>query len=492
MDTSLDVRTGFMVLGVLALASAAGCYATLRASLHRGNLLWLASGLSFGAGALLLAFRPSIPPILSFELAHVCLVGGLLGQALAMRQEGRPRLRQGGHILWLGVGVPLLSAAVFAGVRRLDVVWGIAYFALATGVGALMVVLAAWRVWRTSRQRGAAIIALTFALLVIALVGRLGGAILGDVADPAFAPGLNQLVMLAAAFFTLVLGQVGYLGLQFERIAKGRVATARQAAVMTERARQTQLREAALHDLVEERNQLIQHLARHETASDLARFAMDLPHQLSQPVCATKLNVEEVLVRLAQAGTDAEVMKALHAVDASNDRVQQLLQQLRILLAHHDARDHRDLDLGALVAQTVPILQGSFRDQAVALEVTPARAPTGVHANPTQLQQLLLILCTNALTQVQAMRAPDTSAWVRVEMSAQEREVHLTVRHCGQGPRQADRPSERIDVGLAIATRIAQAHGGLLSPVEGQAPGAGGFRLSLPLRVPLPLSAAAG
>jgi signal transduction histidine kinase len=492
MDTSLDVRTGFMVLGVLALASAAGCYATLRASLHRGNLLWLASGLSFGAGALLLALRPSIPPILSFELAHVCLVGGLLGQALAMRQEGRPRLRQGGRILWLGVGVPLLSALVFAGVRRLDVVWGIAYFALATGVGALMVVLAAWRVWRTSRQRGAAIIALTFALLVIALVGRLGGAILGDAADPAFAPGLNQLVMLAAAFFTLVLGQVGYLGLQFERIAKGRVATARQAAVMTERARQTQLREAALHDLVEERNQLIQHLARHETASDLARFAMDLPHQLSQPVCATKLNVEEVLVRLAQAGTDAEVMKALHAVDASNDRVQQLLQQLRILLAHHDARDHRDLDLGALVAQTVPILQGSFRDQAVALEMTPARAPTGVHANPTQLQQLLLILCTNALTQVQAMRAPDTPAWVRVEVAAQAREVHLTVRHCGQGPRQADRPSERIDVGLAIATRIAQAHGGLLSPVEGQAPGAGGFRLSLPLRVPLPLSAAAG
>lgn len=489
MDTSLDIRTGFVVLGVLALASAAGCYATLRASLHRGNLLWLASGVSFGAGALLLALRPSIPPILSFELAHVCLVGGLLGQALAMRQEGRPRLRQRGHILWLGVGVPLLSAAVFAGVRRLDVAWGIAYFALATGVGALMVVLAAWRVWRTSRQRGAAIIALTFALLVIALVGRLGGAILGDAADPAFAPGLDQLVMLAAAFFTLVLGQVGYLGLQFERIAKGRVASARQAAVMTERARQTQLREAALHDLVEERNQLIQHLARHETASDLARFAMDLPHQLSQPVCATKLNVQEVLVRLAQAGTDAEVMKALHAVDASNDRVQQLLQQLRILLAHHDARDHRDLDLGALVAQTVPILQGSFRDQAVVLEMTPARAPAGVHANPTQLQQLLLILCTNALTQVQAMRAPDTPAWVRVEVSAQDREVHLTVRHCGPGPRQADRLSERIDVGLAIATRIAQAHGGLLSPVEGQAPGAGGFRLSLPLRVPLPLSA---
>ena len=32
MDSSFDVRTGFLVLGILAAASAAGCYATLRAS----------------------------------------------------------------------------------------------------------------------------------------------------------------------------------------------------------------------------------------------------------------------------------------------------------------------------------------------------------------------------------------------------------------------------------------------------------------------------
>ncbi|MEY4712038.1 MAG: hypothetical protein RIS88_1488 [Pseudomonadota bacterium] len=485
MDTSFDVRTGFVVLGILALASAAGCYATLRASLHRGNLLWLASGLSFGAGCLLLASRGSIPPILSFEVAHASLVGGLVGQALAMRHEGRLRLRQGRAILMLCVGLPLLSTAVFAWVRHLNLVWGIAYFALAAAIGSLAVSLTAWRVWRAARQRGAAIIVLTFALLAVGLVGRIAGAILGDAADPAFAPGLNQLVMLAAAFFTLVLGQVGYLGLQFERIAKGRVATARQAAVLTERARQTQLREEALHDLVEERNQLIQHLARHETASDLARFAMDLPHQLSQPVCATKLNVEEVMARLANAGADPEVMKALRAVDASNERVLLLLQQLRILLAQHDARDYRPVDLGALVAQTVPILQGSFRDQAVTLEVVPARVSACVHASPTQIQQLLLILCTHALKQVQdSARVPDALAWVRLELTVEAGEAHLTVSSSGPGLREGDRSSARIDVGLAIATRIAQGHCGILSPVDGEAPGAMAFRLSLPLNAP--------
>ncbi len=485
MDTSFDVRTGFMVLGILAIASAAGCYTTLRASLHRGNLLWLASGLCFGAGGLLLALRGSIPPILSFELAHASAVAGLVGQALAMRQEGRPRLRQGGRIVLLCFVVPVLSSCLFAYVRRLDAVWGVVYFSLAVGLSALAVVLVALHLWRAGRQRGAAIVALTFAVLAVAMVGRMAGAILGDAADPAFAPGLNQLVMLAAAFFTLVLGQVGYLGLQFERIAKGRVATARQAAVMTERARQTQLREAALHDLVEERNQLIQHLARHETASDLARFAMDLPHQLSQPVCATKLNVEEVLVRMTSGGADPEVIKALRAVDASNERVQELLQQLRILLAHQDARDHRDVELGGLVAQTVPILQGSFRDQGVALEVVPAAGPACVHASPTQIQQLLLILCTGALARVQAgARTPDAPAWVRVELTLEGGEAHLTVRNSAHTPREGDRPSERIDVGLAIATRIAQAHCGLLSPIEGEAPGVSGFWLSLPLNAP--------
>jgi len=380
---------------------------------------------------------------------------------------------------------PLLSAAVFAWVRRLEVVWGVAYFAGAVGVGAFAVVLASVRVWRTGRQHGAAIIALTFAALAAAMVVRVLAVLFGETAEPAFAPGLNQLVMLAAAFLTLVLGQVGYLGVQFERIAKGRVATARQAAVMTERARQTQLREAALHDLVEERNQLIQHLARHQGASDLARFAMDLPHQLSQPLCASKLNLEEVLARMASGHTDPQVLQALHAVDASNERMLQLLQQLRILLATHDASDHRDVELGALITQTVPILQGSFRDQAVALEVVPARVPVTVHASPTQIQQLLLILCVNALTLLQAeMRAPGAASWVRLRLVVQGDEAHLSVENCGSGRTSGERLSERIDVGLAIATRIAQAHGGVLATVPGEGPGAWAFRLSLPLDTP--------
>ncbi len=481
METVFDVRTGFLLLGILAAASAAGGYATLRASLHRGNLLWLASGLCFGAGGVLLALRGSIADVLSFELAHGSVVAGLLGQCLAVRQEGRPRLRQGRRTLGLVVGVPLLSVVAFAGVRRIDAVWGIVYFAMAVGVSAASVVTVSLRLWRRGGHRGAAIIALTFGVLTAAMAGRVVGAFYSVWDEPAFEPGVNQFVMLAAAFFTLVLGQVGYLGMQFERIAKGRLATERQAAVLTERARQTQLREEALRELVEGRNQLIQRLARHESASELARFAMDLPHQLSQPLCASKLNLEQVMDRLAASHPDPDVLQALKAVDASNDRVLQLLQQLRILMAHHDASEHRELELGALIAQTVPILQGSFRDRGVALEVVPAADPVWVHASTTQMQKLVLILCVNALTLLQAApRDPAVPPSVRIALGLQGDEVLIVVEDSGPGSPRPQPPAERIDVGLAIATRIAQAHRGLLSAADGSRPGATAFRLSLP------------
>lgn len=106
----------------------------------------------FGAGGLLLALRPNLPALLSFEVAHASMLAGLMGQAMAMRQEGLPRLRQGSSVFLLCVVLPLLSAAIFAWVRRLEVVWGVAYFASAVGVGALTVVLTSVRVWHTGRQ----------------------------------------------------------------------------------------------------------------------------------------------------------------------------------------------------------------------------------------------------------------------------------------------------------------------------------------------------
>ncbi len=483
MGSGFDVRTAFMLLGVLAAASALGGYATLRPSLHRGNLLWLISGGCFGAGGVLLALRGAIPDLLSFELAHGALVGGLAGQALAIHQEGRPRLRQGGRTLLLAVVLPLVSVGVFAVVRRVDVVWGVAYFALAVGVGCVAVVVTALRLWRSSGQRGAAIVALTFGVLAAAMVGRIASVLYRSSSEPAFEPGLNQMFMLVAGYLTLVLGQVGYLGMQFERIAKGRVATAREAAILAERARQTQLREEALRDLLEERNQLIQSLARHESASGLSRFAMDRPHELSQPLCASKLNLESVLARAEGGGFDPGVLGALRSIDSSNDRLEQQLQQLRILLATHDASDHRPIELEPWVRRTLPILEGSFRDQSVALEVLPCADPVWALASPTQLQQLTLILCTNALLHL-APRERRAPAWVRVSVGREGDEAWLLVEDAGPEQSPGAPALERINLGLAIATRIAQAHRGRLESRDGARAGSMAFRLSLPAIAP--------
>ncbi len=108
-----------------------------------------------------------------------------------------------------------------------------------------------------------------------------------------------------------------------------------------------------------------------------------------------------------------------------------------------------------------------------------------MHASPTQIKQLILILCVNALTWLQsASRERGQPAWVRLGLEVAPDAAHLTVESSAASRPPGEPAPERIDVGLAIATRIAQAHGGELSAVGPGSPGAVAFRLSLPLNAP--------
>lgn len=485
MTPAFDIRTAYLMLGVLSLASAYGSYVTLRASAHRGNIHWVMAGVAFGLGCLLLSLRSQVADALTYELAHALMAGSFCIHVAALRHEAGARARP-----LLGWGLAFASTAVFAFVRHIEPLWGMAYFSLMVLFGSAAVVVAASALWRLRRQQGSALVALAYAVLGAGMLVRLAHLAQADGSNP-FQPGVNQVILQVAGFFAVVLGQVGYLGLQFERMVVDRIASERQSAMLAERTQQTLLREAALNARVEERNQLIQRIARSETASALALFATALPHELSQPLCASKLQLEGVLARLERDRADPMLIKAVRSADASNDRVLQLLQQLRILLLAHEDADQAPVDLVALVRQTLPILEGSFRDGAVALESALGDEPVRVRASLTQLQQLLLILCTNALSVLVRMRAAsDRAPRVRVSLSVAGGQARLCVEDSGPGYTPAAPASllepyvpdaDRFDAGLTVARRIAQAHHGRLE-IGGGTLGGAAFTVSLPLQ----------
>jgi two-component system C4-dicarboxylate transport sensor histidine kinase DctB len=179
----------------------------------------------------------------------------------------------------------------------------------------------------------------------------------------------------------------------------------------------------------------------------------------------------------------------VRAIETSNTRVLDLLQQLRILLQSHESSDREPVDLRALVQRTLPILEGSFRESGVLLNPVVPGGPAEVLASATQLQQLLLILCTQALDECRRLPSRPSGGQVQVSLEADARQVRLRVEDSGQRTgaqlrqqMQAAATSggrERLGLGLAVAQRVAQAHHGQLQ-IRDSALGGAAFVLTLP------------
>lgn len=464
---TFDLRTAYLLLGVMCFTAAAGVYAALRVRLDRGHLQWVAGGAVFGGACLALAYRYRIPDPLSFEGSFICLVGGQMLHARALWEA------TGRRPPWfLSAATLLVLLAGYVGARQVHPAYGMALSTACNAVASAVTIVAALRLWLRRRQAGAAVVACAFAFLLTGLLVRAwflpgswsrGGVLEADV---------PQITLILSGFMTIILAQVGYLGLQFDEMLALRLRSERAAATEAERARQTAQRETQLRGLLEERNQMIQRLAQSEAVEDLAQFATTLPHELSQPLCASQLTLETLVGHLAARGDDV-ALEAARALAGNNDRVLDMLKQLRILLRTHEESPRETLDLCRLVERTLPVLQASFRDAGVTLRVDLPAEPVWVDARTTQLQQALLVLCAQARDTARASGGAGPACSVGVVRAADGERVGLSVQG-GPEPGPAD---GQVQLGMAIARRIAQAHHGWLEVAEGQV-----LRLWLPVR----------
>ena len=472
MSAPLDIRTAFFLLGVLSIAGALGVYASLRQRMRQRHRTWVWAGVFYGLGMGLIALRGRAPDVASFEGTHVLLLSAMLMQVSALRAE----TGQGWSLARLAV-VVAGSTAIYTTLSAIERGLGYSYNVLAFAIATLMLVVAAVGLWLRIRLVAALVIAAGYILVIGGLLARIFDLLPASGRGGPFDTSFAQAVLMVTGLFSVILGNLGYLGLQFLRLASEQVAVERQSAAEAERFRQIRERELVLHDLIEERNQLIQRIARSETASDLALFATSLPHELSQPLCASRLSLESLRTVLERQG-DPMLLPVVRAIEASNERVLDLLQQLRILLRSQESCDREVVDLRPLIQRTVPILEGSFREHDIRLIATLPARPFDVLASATQLQQLLLILCTHTLDELRRQPAGEGGLQVRVALEADAHEVRLRVEDSGQrsgadlrrqfepkarrGIRLQEESGDRRGLGLVVARRVAEAHLGRL------------------------------
>jgi signal transduction histidine kinase len=229
-----------------------------------------------------------------------------------------------------------------------------------------------------------------------------------------------------------------------------------------------------------------------ERSTAMGRFASALAHEIRNPLNSISLTIDHVRTRLApeddpRRGEFESLMATLKSEVA---RLNRLVGDF--LSTGQPARlEPRPCDVGAVIRETVALVQHKARDQAIEIEVDLAADLPTIVADPGLLKTCVLNLVLNAF---QAMPAGGrVSLTGRLEGPPESRVIAVLVADTGVGmsPEEAASAFEPyfstkeagVGLGLALVGRIVEGHGGRIT--LDSTPGKGtSVRLLLPVRPP--------
>jgi len=224
--------------------------------------------------------------------------------------------------------------------------------------------------------------------------------------------------------------------------------------------------------------------------SEKSRRALtaDIAHELRTPLAVQRANLEALEDGIYPLDQDA-----LKPLLEQNELLVRLVEDLRTL-SLADAGElelhKRSVDLLELIHLTAKSFEPALAKNAITLQVRSIGELPRVNADPDRIQQILHNLLQNALRYTPAGKSID------IELQLEGKEIRLDVRDHGAGiPPEAfdliferfyradssrERESGSTGLGLAIARKLAEAHGGTLT-VSNHPQGGAIFTLRLPL-----------
>jgi C4-dicarboxylate-specific signal transduction histidine kinase len=229
-------------------------------------------------------------------------------------------------------------------------------------------------------------------------------------------------------------------------------------------------------------------MARVARIATVGEFAASIAHELNQPLAGVAINGNACLRFLAAEPRNInEAREAVESAIRDANRAAGVLKRIRGLLKKGElSKDW--LDMNDLIRDVIALVQGELRAGGVSLQTELAEGLPAVLVDRVQLQQVMLNLIMNA---IEAMRpVADRARVLRIKTVRQNSSaIVIVVQDSGVGldPEYADRVFEAffttkadgIGMGLAISRSIIEAHGGQLTALAIDEPGAK-FQFALP------------
>ncbi len=446
--TNFDIRTVFLIVGLLYLLLPTITWFTLAAQRSRQIDLWCGGGLLIGAATLLISLYGRVPSWVSLYLASLLLLVAHMARIQSLRLDlGQPwPLRP---MVLAVVGAMLVSGLLDVGLQ-MPVLR--AQFNSTLGAGLIFYLAAlAWRIGREEQSRNARWIAVIYAGVSMAFLMRVISLPARSGSTTVVFEGLTSNLIAITTLLASAIGHFSYIGLALDRSMR------RELKAATEQARD------------EENRRLGALIAQLDRQRSLGELSASLGHELNQPLTAILTN-SQVAKRGLQNGRfdHAQVVALLDKIVHNTQRASQIIERIRGFIRPSVARSE-PVNLRHVVHEVVELVADEARSRKVALVLPAGKPEVMVSGDAIALSQIVLNALRNAI------EALTTAPRREINVSCSRMDARVTLRIADTGPgftpealNQAGSPffttkASGLGLGLAISRSIAQNHGGSLA-----------------------------
>jgi signal transduction histidine kinase len=207
-----------------------------------------------------------------------------------------------------------------------------------------------------------------------------------------------------------------------------------QSLAIQKEKQDTHLVNAELTRLVRERDQMLMINSRFSTVGSLAMFNSAIVHELSQPLTALNLTLNELqyLAKDADPSLQGAVGESVNLVE----KISQMTHSLRRLMLDQKP-EHQTFDLGACIQEILPILRNEARSRDIEFTGPEPDQVIQVLAHKVLLERIVFNLVANAIdalaTQDGSLNTPHIQLLLEPSMRHNRPHVLLCVNDNGPG-----------------------------------------------------------
>lgn len=221
---------------------------------------------------------------------------------------------------------------------------------------------------------------------------------------------------------------------------------------------------ARLTELLEDKNNLLKRLSMAEKSGMLGAMASTLAHELNQPLCATKLNIENLKVEIESGYDKRFLLELLAYIEDDNTRLEKIVQRISKIFKR-GSNEFELIDLVPLVSDSCEILTHELAKSNIKLTLNLVDR-AHILADHGQIETVVLNFLTNAIEALDTSSSNDKVIDVGVEIK--DRKIVVYVSDNGTGIKTQHLSSVfdpfystkkfGMGVGLWLCKAIADAH----------------------------------